>query len=913
MTFLSGLTFLAPWGLVALAFVPLVWWLLRVSPPRPRSIEIPTYFLLKYIQSKNKTPAHTPWWILLLRTAIVILLILAFSDPVQNIKNDLPGSASGSVLIVIDNGWASASHWNSRIQKVKEILPQIERSGRAVIFMTTAPSAKDGQLHLTKPLDAQNALSWIENLSPHPWKNDHAGAEALLIERRNTLNVTHAAFLSDGTEMTSTKKLLETLEETGGGLTIFNDKIVNDALILKDTPSKISKNVSFDILRQNSTATSSEKSLTLYSKDGNFLDKKDFSFASGEGKTSVAWEISDQFRNAVDHIAIQNSPMASAIFYTNSRWRQQPAGIISTSSQKQDQNVLNEVYYLQRALEDGAQAEMDTLDNLLQKKLSVLIWPDSVPLTAVERVSLLDWVKNGGFLIRFAGPNLAANTEDVLSPVQLRSGQRSLEGSMTWEKPLKLGEIPESSPLYGLSLPQDTLVTRQVLADPTPESFEKTWLQLEDGTPLITGSKIDSGMIVLIHTSAGTEWSNFCYSGLYVESLLRMISLSTGIADYKAQKTLSPLLVMDGFGHLSPPGNTGIVLPVDPQKEFVPSPQTPPGIYGNSQEFQAFNLGRSLNEIRPLSSIPSNATISTYETKNEKNFKKDLLSLAVILLITDTFLTFYLRGMFSLSMRASFIGLLFFLASPSHAFAATEDIEVTSGIYLAYIETGDASTDTLSYNGLSSLAEAVKRRTTIKVKGVKGVNPANDILYYYPFLYWPMTESASPLSSTAARNLQNYMNTGGLVVFDTRDQQFSTGEPGANQNHSTLGTRKLRQLTQSIQIPELMRVPDKHILTKAFYLLDRFPGRFDGGDVWVEKEPNPHHDNVTSVIIGSNDWAAAWSLDPSDTSRFDISPGGERQREMALRFGINLTMVSLAGNYKADQVHIPYILERIGR
>jgi len=471
---------------------------------------------------------------------------------------------------------------------------------------------------------------------------------------------------------------------------------------------------------------------------------------------------------------------------------------------------------------------------------------------------------------------------------------------MTWEKPVHLGEISPQSPLYGLPVPQDTTVTRQVLADPTPEVFEKTWLQLEDGTPLMTGTKMDKGTLVLIHTTAGPDWSNFCYSGLFVEALQRMVSLSSGISNYKAQTTLPPLLLMDGFGRLSAPDSKTITTPLTPDQDFTPSPQTPPGLYGSAQEFSAFNLGEALPKMQPLKNIPATVTVGSYQKNGEVDLKSLLLKLALLLLLADTLATLRLRGVMVLA------AMIMLNASPARAIE--DPVNLVSGLYLAYIETGDQDIDRTSYNGLKGLGEVISTRTTAKVKGVVALNPDNDNLNFYPVIYWPVSERQQNLSMSAANNIQNYLSEGGIILFDTRDRQF-----GDSANGSTPGARKLRELTQSIEIPELIEAPKDHILTRSFYLLDDFPGRYAGGKLWVEKEPSPRHDAITSVIIGANDWAAAWSKDPNDQSRFMIEPGGERQRELSYRFGVNLVMVALTGNYKADQIHTPYILERLGQ
>ncbi|HIN67519.1 MAG TPA: DUF4159 domain-containing protein, partial [Candidatus Obscuribacterales bacterium] len=112
-----------------------------------------------------------------------------------------------------------------------------------------------------------------------------------------------------------------------------------------------------------------------------------------------------------------------------------------------------------------------------------------------------------------------------------------------------------------------------------------------------------------------------------------------------------------------------------------------------------------------------------------------------------------------------------------------------------------------------------------------------------------------------------------------------------------------------------------HVVTKSFYLMRGFPGRWDGGQLWVEAITESESetsrarvsDGVTSIMITSNDFAAAWALDDRGRPIYPVVPGGEMQREMAYRSGVNIVMHALTGNYKADQVHVPALLERLGQ
>ena len=158
------------------------------------------------------------------------------------------------------------------------------------------------------------------------------------------------------------------------------------------------------------------------------------------------------------------------------------------------------------------------------------------------------------------------------------------------------------------------------------------------------------------------------------------------------------------------------------------------------------------------------------------------------------------------------------------------------------------------------------------------------------------------------------MKNGGTILFDLQDDGLSAGQLGGGGSPSG---EALRRMLAKLDIPPLEQVPEAHVLTKSFYLLDRFPGRYANGPLWVERSAADgaasNSDGVSSIIIGSNDYAAAWASDQNGGPLYAVIPGTDRQREFALRTGVNIVMYALTGNYKADQVHIPALLERLGQ
>jgi hypothetical protein len=234
---------------------------------------------------------------------------------------------------------------------------------------------------------------------------------------------------------------------------------------------------------------------------------------------------------------------------------------------------------------------------------------------------------------------------------------------------------------------------------------------------------------------------------------------------------------------------------------------------------------------------------------------------------------------------------------------------------IAYVITGDAAIDEVSEQGLKGLGAILGERTSVVAGEPAGINIERDEIVFFPLLYWPVKADATVPSDAALARIDSFMKGGGTIFFDLREDGAGTD---ALAGGATAASEALRRILAKLDIPPLEPVPEAHVLTKSFYLLDRFPGRYAEGKLWVERTDSEgaasgNTDGVSGIIIGSNDYAAAWAMDEQGQPRFASVPGTDRQREFAFRTGVNIVMYALTGNYKADQVHVPALLERLGQ
>ncbi len=893
------LSFGAPLILTALLALPVLWWLLKVTPPLPRRTVFPPLKLLRGLQDEEQTPAATPWWLLLLRLAAAALLILALADPLLGRPPKLAGA--GPLVLVVDNGWTAAKDWNARQELITDLLHSAR--GRAIAIIPTAGAAPTGLLN------EGEAARIAKELKPMPWPGDR-NAAAVALGRFQFAAAPALYWLSDGIERDS-KKLRDALHRYGG-VTVYAPARLPLGLL---PVTRDASGFAVSALRAQTGAVQ-EAEVAAIGARGETLAATKVRFPRGETKARGHIALPMEVRNATARLAVSGEDSAGAVQLLDKGASQRSAGIVSETS-GEGQPLLSDVYYLERALSPYAEIAKGTISALLDKNVSVLLLADVAKIPGADQSRVKDFVAKGGMLIRFAGDRVTNGADDLV-PVPLRVGGRYLGSAMAWSAPQHLAPFTATSPFNGLEIPTEVTVTRQVLAEPSSEIDNRAWARLTDGTPLITARAEGQGWIVMFHITASPTWSSLPISGLYVDMLKRLLALSAGTParDLAGLTSLPPVSLLDGFGHASAP--SADVAPI-PARDFARtrvSPRHPPGLYGAHEVESALNTLASDAVLTPL----GGESLQPYGDTKARALEPYLLAAAMLLLLLDALLALWLRGFTPHKLKWIGAAAALLLVVPQMVSEARADdvtaMKAALDTRLAYVKTGLSDVDATSQAGLTGLGMALRARTSYEPLEPIGVDLERDDLSLYPLLYWPMDPRAKNLSPRAQSRIGDFMRQGGTIMFDTRDLSL-----GAVRGAASPGEQTLRRLTGGLDMPPLTPLPGDHVLTKTFYILRDFPGRWTGGRLWVEAlPPAPKNgapparggDGVSPVIIGGNDWAAAWAVDGSGRFISAPSPGGELQREMALRFGINLVIYALTGNYKTDVVHAPALLQRLG-
>ncbi len=904
MLSLGALSFAAPWALAALATLPVIWWLLRLTPPAPQRVLFPPIRLLLNLASRQESTVKSPLWLLILRLVLAGLVILAAAHPLFNAATALRGG--GPLVLFIDDGWAAGREWASRETTIGSLLDQAERQDRQVLFVTTAPLASEAgdAARPVGPMSPAEARLQLRGLQPKPWPGDHATAVARLQEafQLADLSTAQVAWLSDGLDDGTAQATADALGRVGS-VTLYSDAPTAVAHVLRPP---VADGAALRISVTRASGEGIENGAVLaYGEDGTVLGRQGATFAAGERTAQARFLLPAEVRNRLTRLQIENEETAAAVVLIDERWRRRPVGLVSAQGTLAEQPLLGDLFYLERALAPFTEIRKGSVDTLLERQLAVIVLADPGVLADAERKRMETWIAKGGMAVRFAGPRLAQDVDGLL-PVRLRPGDRILEGALAWGRPATLAAIDETSPLHGIRSTGNIRFRRQVLAEPSIDLAAKTWARLSDGTPLVTAERRGEGWLILVHTTANTEWSDLALSGVFVEMLRKFVNLSQGIGGTEGSVPLPPMQSLDGFGRIGAPPAAALPVIANELERTPVGPRHPPGYYGEQEARRALNLSQGLADPQLLPPLDSTVTAESYGTAHETDARPWLLLAALILAVVDLIASLGLRRLLYVSRPAVLALLLLPFAAPdapAQSQAQTGDafaMMASLTTRLAYVLTGDSQVDDVSQQGLRGLGVIVNRRTAAEMGEPVGISPERDELSFFPLIYWPMTDGQQKLSAVAADRINAYMRNGGTVLFDTRD-----GDGG---EHSDV----LRRVGEDLDLPPLVALPEDHVLGRAYYLLRDFPGRYTGGPVWVERTGERINDGVSSVIVGSSDWAAAWAMNDAQQPLFAVVPGGERQREFAYRVGINMIMYTLTGNYKADQVHLPAIINRLG-
>jgi hypothetical protein len=948
---LGPVAFLSPWLLAGLLALPVIWWLLRTIPPRPRRLEFPPTRILIGIENREKTPAQTPWWLTLIRMAAAGLVILALAEPVLNPTREKALLGSGPVVLVVDNGWAAAAQWSARADMIERLIAEAEGQSRPVLIAPTAHATRAVSLKIEAPVAARSTAAAVQ---PQPFAPERMATAQAIATALSGASEASLVWLADGVDHDGTaREFADKLSSLAAGKLAVVDTRPGQEALAAVAAVAAGGRLDAQVLRPDGGPRSG--TLHAMSARGQRLGEASFSLGAAETRTVANFDMPLELRNQVTRVEIAGERSAGAVHLLDARSQWHRVGLLSGASREEAQPLLAPLYYIERALlpfSEIAKSDDSNLatgiESLIRRNVSALMLADigTLPHDIKERVD--QWVKKGGVLVRFAGPRLEKGGDDLL-PVPLRLGGRSLGGALSWATPQPLAPFGEDSLFAGLTSPTEVLVNKQVLADPAGLGPEvKVWARLKDGTPLVTAAKHGDGQIIFFHVTANSDWSNLPLSGLFVDMLRRIAGLGgtsgTGEAlanDSKgatsdapaAAEVLAPLQVLDGFGLLKNPSPTTQAIAAAKIADVRPNADNPPGYYGPASAPRALNLMTPKSQLKPLPAMPLGVERRVYQGETAQPIKPQLLAAALALLFADVLAVLLLQaGGLLLSRRAGRAGTAALAAmaiaaawlgfcDPANAQraaaaprATVDDgraIQATAKVTFGYVLSGDGMTDEISRQGLIGLGRFLVERTAVDI--------LNDEIAFYPILYWPVLANARPLPEATLTKIDAYMKQGGMIIFDTKD--YGQGAPTGFSFRNEGGT-PLQRLLGNLDIPRLEPVPEHHVLTKSFYLLRSFPGRWEGGQLWVEAEAPRDSDQgrqarrvdgVSSLLITSNDFAAAWARDERGQYLYPTVPGGERQREMALRTGVNIVMYALTGNYKADQVHVPALLERLGQ
>ncbi|MFS4439357.1 DUF4159 domain-containing protein [Paracoccaceae bacterium GXU_MW_L88] len=826
--------FAAPWLLLGLFALPLLWLAMRAKPPLPREIAFPGLDLLRDAPATRAPLSQTPLWLRLLRLAIAALVIVALAGPV--LRPTTPGQ--GRLLVLYDGGWASAPDWPDRRAFLRDSLRDAARSGRPVALVSLAEPVT-GPLNFTT---ADEAIGRLAATRPAPWAPDPRGLAEVVAEGEDF----ETLWLSDGLARDGDAALAEALAARGA----VSRRIMAPPLMALATDEE-------NGLRVLRRGTAAPAEVTLMA-EGDALTNW-----TVEG-AALTPQIPPGHLARMTHFALEGARHAGAVVPLGDASR--AARIVLVGPQGGERaDLADPLFYLRRALAGRAVSALPIAD-AVESGADLIIIAGIAQIGPEDAARLNDWAADGGRLMRFATADME-NDESL--PAPLGEGARSF-GEALSERPPQTVQAGRGV-LTGLGGNAEIAVRQQVLLGAGAEVL----IPLEDGTPLVSGTDTSgAGARLFVHVPPAPGWSDLPLSDLFLGMIDRLAQIRGPLAEVPEGEWVLEQMV-DEQGRLRPPPRA-----VSAELDGPPGPERPPGLWrrgGQRAGVPLLGPDAALVAAGPLPGVTEIGAATT-----ARPIAPLLLALAMLLLAAEAL------GSGRVARRFAPV-LLALAALAPKAEAQTAPIPALETV-LAYVETGDPAVDDLSSAGLRGLSAELARRTAVEPAAPEGVVPGRDPLALYPLLYWPVTAQVLDAGGRAA--MQDYLANGGMLLID--------GSEGPD----------LARLTSGLTLPPLAPVDSDHVLSRSYYLLPQIMGRLGPVQIWAAAG-----DQVSSVLIGNGDWAAAWAVDGLGAAMRPVGSGydGAFRRELTMRFGVNLVMYALTGNYKSDQLHVQNLMDRMRR
>lgn len=878
MNLLSFLSAPVLWGLLAL---PILWVILRTLPPPPRPIILPTAHFLQDLISHPSITITIPWWLRMIRIMLAACIVFFLAHPFIQPENKAV-TVTDSLILVIENNWASAKNWPEMIQTAQRLIDQAASENKIVTLITTAALEPDSPPLLFSANSAKSASEQLKTIKPVPWPSALSFVEKTLSNIQNGQLVWIGTGIDEG-------GLNQTLRVFKGEKFYFGPDLDHLPVLLKSADRD-------DYLSLRATIAAPQSQIKfinarLHDEKGAVLQNVISQIAKGETSADIKFNPEESAQARPSYITLSREATAASTVLLPTRSPKRNVVLIGDDTGPSANTYLDDVFYLKHALEKISTLKILPLENIDLEHQDIIVAPD-LPISKPDLFpQLQEWLEAGGILLRFSGPKLSNAPNDPFLPVPLAQGSRSLNSSFALEKPLSLRPLAQTSPLAGVPALETIVVKEQVLAQSLPENDPLIWATLSDGTPFITARKVKNGLIILVHSSAGPSWCNLSLSGSFIPFLKTVLDLSpTKLTAHNSAQMLEFIKGVDANGLFYKPTSIRADISKDTLMNSAPSAQTPPGLYGGSGKAIPYNLAEHI-PVTTMASLSPPVTSLLFNTQpSVQDLRPALILFALLLCLLDMLLTTALKY-----RKISLLCFLILAIIPTNVYAYDGKLS------LAFIQSGNALVDTQTQIGLTSLANILAQRTAITTDTVIALNPEKlDSLALYPLVYWPISPETPTLSPASISHVQSFLDRGGTILFDTRDQYF---QQSAENTTYSRNAKILKDLLQPLVFAPVLPIPKDHVLHRTFYLLDEFPGTYKSGTLFLALDGTQDRDGVSSVIIGSNDYGAGWATLNDGINTYD--------EELAARTGINIILYALTGNYKTDQIHLQKLLDRM--